>query len=189
MQRVRLRHILPVAILLPLQMVSVGAVRAEAQPATATVQVEELLRTIDQTIATIFENVDAQRREADARVAAARPQPAPPEPAFVPEVLAVTDAVAVVQETISPPFHADLLACIRSFEQGAAGYSTNTGNGYYGAYQFTQGTWNSAVTNAGHPEWSGRRASEAPPAIQDAAAWQLYTESGLGPWPTPQRNC
>lgn len=41
-------------------------------------------------------------------------------------------------------------------------YSTNTGNGYYGAYQFSISTWNSL--NTGYA-----RADLAPPAVQDEA--------------------
>lgn len=83
----------------------------------------------------------------------------------------------------------ETLACIRSYEQGAAGYQTNTGNGHFGAYQFAQSTWDGAVARAGYPEWSGRRASDAPPHVQDAAAAQLLSERGLQPWPTPNRLC
>jgi hypothetical protein len=39
-------------------------------------------------------------------------------------------------------------------------YQTNTGNGYYGAYQFSTSTWNS--WNTGYP-----RADLAPPEVQD----------------------
>lgn len=41
-------------------------------------------------------------------------------------------------------------------------YTSNTGNGYYGAYQFSASTWNSL--NTGYP-----RADLAPPDVQDAA--------------------
>ncbi len=41
-------------------------------------------------------------------------------------------------------------------------YTINTGNGYYGAYQFSAGTWNSL--NTGYA-----RADLAPPSVQDAA--------------------
>jgi hypothetical protein len=41
-------------------------------------------------------------------------------------------------------------------------YQTNTGNGYYGAYQFSASTWNSL--NTGYAT-----ADQAPAAIQDAA--------------------
>jgi hypothetical protein len=54
-------------------------------------------------------------------------------------------------------------------------YRDNTGNGYYGAYQFAQTTW----TNLG---MSGRP-DQAAPALQDHAAYTLYKRSGWGPWP------
>jgi hypothetical protein len=82
-----------------------------------------------------------------------------------------------------------LLSCIRSYEQGAAGYATSTGNGYEGAYQFVPATWAEAVTGAGHPEWAGRPASSAPGWVQDDAAWWLVENYGLGPWPTPKARC
>jgi hypothetical protein len=72
------------------------------------------------------------------------------------------------------PASADIFSNIRQCESGG-NYSTNTGNGYYGAYQFTQGTWNS-LGYSGVP-------SDASPATQDAAAAQLAARSGFGQWP------
>ncbi len=79
-----------------------------------------------------------------------------------------------------------ILACIRSHE-GA--YATNTGNGYFGAYQFLQGTWDSAAAKAGYPQWVGRRASDAPAHVQDDVAWGLYLRENFGPWPPASRYC
>ncbi len=72
------------------------------------------------------------------------------------------------------PASADIYSHIRNCESGG-NYSTNTGNGYYGAYQFSQSTWNS-LGLAGTP-------SSASPATQDAAAAQLAARSGFGQWP------
>lgn len=82
-----------------------------------------------------------------------------------------------------------LLACIASFEQGVAGYATETGNGFSGRYQFSPSTWLGAVTEAGYSEWAERPASEAPAVVQDAAALRLLARSGLGPWPPAARYC
>jgi resuscitation-promoting factor RpfA len=71
------------------------------------------------------------------------------------------------------PASADL-ASIRQCESGG-NYATNTGNGFYGAYQFTQQTWN-GLGYSGLP-------SDAPPAVQDQAAAQLLAQSGTSPWP------
>jgi hypothetical protein len=55
-------------------------------------------------------------------------------------------------------------------------YQENTGNGYYGAYQFSLSTWNS-LGLTGLP-------SAAPPALQDRAAAELQARDGWSPWPT-----
>jgi len=67
-----------------------------------------------------------------------------------------------------------LLARIRQRESGG-NYADNTGNGYYGAYQFSLGTWR-GVGGSGLP-------SDASPAEQDMRAQMLYNERGCSPWP------
>lgn len=55
-------------------------------------------------------------------------------------------------------------------------YSRNSGNGYYGAYQFNIGTWGG---------WGGYgRADLAPPAVQDTKAQETYNRRGWTPWPS-----
>ncbi|WP_323368427.1 transglycosylase family protein [Cumulibacter manganitolerans] len=53
-------------------------------------------------------------------------------------------------------------------------YSINTGNGYYGAYQFDLATWRS-VGGSGYPH-------QASPSEQDARALMLYRMRGWQPW-------
>ncbi len=53
-------------------------------------------------------------------------------------------------------------------------YNINTGNGYYGAYQFDLSTWRS-VGGSGYPH-------QASPAEQDYRALILYRNRGWGPW-------
>ena len=67
----------------------------------------------------------------------------------------------------------EALARLRSCE---GSYTSNTGNGYYGAYQFDKRTWG----NYGGYEL----ASDAPAAVQDEKAWQTYKARGWQPWPT-----
>lgn len=55
-------------------------------------------------------------------------------------------------------------------------YADNTGNGYYGAYQFDLSTWQSNG-GVGRPDL-------APPAVQDAMTRLLYSRRGAQPWPT-----
>jgi hypothetical protein len=74
---------------------------------------------------------------------------------------------------ITPP-GPEVLAIIRSCESGGD-YSINTGNGFYGAFQFTLSTW-ASVGGSGLP-------SEAPAREQDERAAQLYREQGSSPWP------
>ena len=67
-----------------------------------------------------------------------------------------------------------LMARVRMRESGG-NYADNTVNGYYGAYQFSLGTWES-VGGTGLP-------SNASPAEQDQLAEKLYGERGCSPWP------
>ena len=65
-------------------------------------------------------------------------------------------------------------AALRQCESGG-NYSTSTGNGFGGAYQFSQATW-SAIGMPGSP-------ASASQAMQDAAAHKLQAQSGWGQWP------
>jgi hypothetical protein len=83
----------------------------------------------------------------------------------------------VVVSPVSAPVTAssgDVWAELRDCESGG-NYAEDTGNGFYGAYQFAPGTW-TALGYSGLP-------NEAPPAVQDAAAQQLQSRSGWGQWP------
>lgn len=71
---------------------------------------------------------------------------------------------------------ATALSKLRSCE---GSYTSNTGNGYYGAYQFNQNTWNASAP----VEYVGQLPSSAPPSAQDEAAHNLYTRRGWQPWP------
>lgn len=57
-------------------------------------------------------------------------------------------------------------------------YAANTGNGFYGAYQFSLATWG-AVGGEGYPHL-------ASPEEQDARAWALLTQYGPQHWPVCQ---
>lgn len=65
---------------------------------------------------------------------------------------------------------------VRACESGGR-YSINTGNGYYGAYQFAAGTWN----GIGGGMYASH-AHKAPKFAQDHMAYRLYKKSGWGPW-------
>ncbi|HEX6258166.1 MAG TPA: G5 domain-containing protein [Candidatus Saccharimonadales bacterium] len=70
---------------------------------------------------------------------------------------------------------AEALAKLRACESGG-NYQTNTGNGYYGAYQYDISTW------AGYGGY--RIPSDAPAAVQDDKVWETYQRRGWSPWPS-----
>ncbi len=86
-------------------------------------------------------------------------------------------ALAGVAAACTPPApwgpSASDLYRLRMCESGG-NYATNTGNGYYGAYQFAAGTW-AALGFAGLP-------NQAAPIIQDLAAAELWQKQGWAPW-------
>lgn len=86
-----------------------------------------------------------------------------PEPAPVTEETAVT-----------PSYSGDVGNSTVMCESGGD-YGANTGNGYYGGYQFDSGTWDAY----GDPAYG--EANEAPPAVQDEAAASVPYDA----WP----NC
>jgi hypothetical protein len=59
-------------------------------------------------------------------------------------------------------------------------YRADTGNGYYGAYQFNAGTW--------HAYGGGGLPNNASPAEQDLRAKLLYQARGWSPWPACSRR-
>lgn len=66
------------------------------------------------------------------------------------------------------------LAQLRGCEAGG-NYARNSGNGYYGAYQYDISTW------ANYQSYS--RADLAPGPVQDQKAWETYQRRGWAPWP------
>ncbi len=73
----------------------------------------------------------------------------------------------------------DLWARLRACESGGR-YNINTGNGFYGAYQFHPRTWR-GLGFPGLPH-------QAPPEMQDEAAQKLQARSGWGQWPVCSRR-
>ena len=59
-------------------------------------------------------------------------------------------------------------------------YGISTGNGYYGAYQFSAQTW----WWLGYEGWP----NEAAPEVQDRAAMDLYDYSNWDSWPSCSRG-
>jgi uncharacterized protein YabE (DUF348 family) len=81
-------------------------------------------------------------------------------------------------------FAGDFAAALAKLRSCEGAYTSNTGNGYYGAYQFNLGTWR-ANAPAGY---GGMLPNNAPPQIQDQAAATLYQRRGWQPWPSCSRS-
>jgi hypothetical protein len=74
----------------------------------------------------------------------------------------------------APATASPALEAIAACESGG-NPSTNTGNGFFGKYQFTQSTWES-VGGSGNP-------AAASEAEQNKRAAMLYAREGSSPWP------
>ncbi len=72
------------------------------------------------------------------------------------------------------PATADTWYRLRLCESGNT-YTRNSGNGYYGAYQYSLGTWN------GYGGFA--RPDQAPAEVQDAKAQADFAVRGWSPWP------
>lgn len=79
----------------------------------------------------------------------------------------------------SNQFSGDFGAALARLRSCEGAYTSNTGNGYYGAYQFNLGTWRSNAPAA----YKDVLPSSAPPGVQDEAAANLYKARGWQPWP------
>ena len=86
---------------------------------------------------------------------------------------AAAQAAQAKQSSSSSP-EGGVWAELRACESGG-NYAEDSGNGYYGAYQFALSTWE-GLGFSGLP-------SAASPAVQDEAAEELQARSGWGQWP------
>ena len=67
--------------------------------------------------------------------------------------------------------------------------AADTGNGYFGLYQFDPDTWDGAASGAGYPQYANGRADLAPADVQTAVAEWLSTQRGFSPWPNTSVQC
>jgi hypothetical protein len=106
----------------------------------------------------------------------------PPPPAPTPAAVVAGSSVHASAPQLTKQTHSantgsvagSKLSAIANCESGS-NPATNTGNGFYGKYQFTLSTWQS-VGGSGLP-------SSASEAEQDQRAAMLYTQQGSSPWP------
>ena len=93
--------------------------------------------------------------------------------------------VAKINEEIS--LQKDL-HCIKYYESRGE-YSIDTGNGYYGAYQFDPVTWDYVVNKIGFSQYANGNANLAPRVVQNKAALYLHKIRGWSPWPVSSVKC
>lgn len=67
--------------------------------------------------------------------------------------------------------------------ESGSNYAKNTGNGYYGAYQWLQSTFDAAVSLTDYADWAGTLPSQAPAYVQDAAAAAWVAAGHRNAWP------
>jgi hypothetical protein len=89
-------------------------------------------------------------------------------------------ATAAALIAVAPVAHAAGVATPSDFLQlriceSGNDYAINTGNGYFGAYQFSLGTWH-GLGYGGYPQ-------QASPELQDQAARSLQAARGWSAWP------
>jgi hypothetical protein len=106
-------------------------------------------------------------RKAQPIVIAVAPAPAP----ITPPPPAPTTTTVVVNRAPAGGVWYELRLC-----ESGGNYAEDTGNGYYGAYQFALSTWY-GLGFTGLP-------SDASAATQDLAAEELQARSGWGQWPS-----
>jgi hypothetical protein len=123
----------------------------------------------------------------------ATPRPAPTRPVVDPPAPPTATPVPPTPVPVAPDEHdtskpngggptaADWEA-LRQCES-SGNYGIDSGNGYFGAYQFSQATWD-WVASMERPDLVGVVPSDASPADQDALAFALYDLRGAAPWPT-----
>jgi hypothetical protein len=108
-------------------------------------------------------------RSAPTRTPSAPPAPLPVAPPAPP------------QGGMNPHHDDPFLVCTRTRESSGDYTAVNLG-GYYGAYQFSQPTWDVTANHAGSPQLIGVRPDRASPWYQDQLAWVLYAWQGNAPW-------
>ena len=127
-------------------------------------------------------------QQAAAAAAAASAASAPPPSAPAPRGGGGGSAAPAPSTSYTPtggenPHHNDpFLVCTRAHESGGNYQAYNASGPYYGAYQFSQSTWNATANHAGRGDLIGVDPRQASEYDQDEMAWTLYQWQGKGPW-------
>ena len=150
----------------------VGQWQAQAADAAAQAQAAAQTQAAQQALAAaVVGQWQAQAAASAAAAAAAAPQYSAP-----PAAVTAASSSAVVSSDAASWAASAYSVAIRMCES-TNNYSINTGNGYYGAWQFDYPSW--------HANGGGQFAEyphQATPAQQDFVAWTYYQKAGWGPW-------
>ncbi len=107
-----------------------------------------------------------------------------------PPDVAASHATETVEVPVPQVLADDPWQAVRECES-RGDYAINTGNGFYGAYQFTVSSWNWVTGRIGRQDLVGVRPDRAAPADQDTVAQALAFEvsgGGLRHWPVCGRR-
>jgi len=121
---------------------------------------------------------EAARQEAERQAAAERAAAAAARPRTV-------SAAPVYSGGTNSSF----LECVKQRESGGNYSVVDSTGSWYGAYQFSQSTWNATASRAGRPDLVGVSPSSASPGDQDAMALYLYETQGSSPWAGGSHPC
>jgi hypothetical protein len=158
--------------------VSPAALSAMTTPSTTSSTSIPTPTTSPSTTSTTATSVTATSRTVP-KPRASRNQSTPRTQPSLPRAQSTsTTAQSTPQTSIADP-NAELFAQLRMCESHN-NYTENTGNGYYGAYQFSVATWRT-MGYSGLP-------SEGSPEQQDEAARRLQARSGWRQWPACARK-
>ncbi len=125
----------------------------------------------DQEVLAPLQAAQAAKAKAEAEVAAQKAAQA--------RVYLASAPVDSVSNTHIGVASGDVWEQLRICEAGGD-YTRNSGNGYYGAYQYNLGTW---------ANYGGYASPHlAPPAVQDAKARETQAARGWSPWPACARK-
>jgi hypothetical protein len=141
--------------------------------AARSARFEEAVAAQQAASARAAEEAQAQAA-AEAQAAAAQAAAAQAAAAQAAAAQAAAAQAAAAQKSSSSSPAGGVWAELRACESGG-NYAEDSGNGYYGAYQFALSTWE-GLGFSGLP-------SDASPAVQDEAAEELQARSGWGQWP------
>ncbi len=112
----------------------------------------------------------------------ARSNPVRPAPIASPPPAPVRVAPPPPPQSGVNPHHDDpFLVCTRDRES-SGNYAAVNPAGYYGAYQFSQPTWDVTASHAGMPQLIGVRPDAASAWDQDQLGWVLHEWQGNAPW-------